>query len=57
MKINLPNEALKLSIAKKDAEQCAQEVDARLEALFAAAKGGRLEDAPPAAPPEETVPF
>lgn len=55
MKINLPDEAIRLTVAKKDAEQCAQEVDARLEALFQSAKDGRLE-APPA-PAADAVPF
>lgn len=48
IKVNLPDEALRLSVAHKDAAQCAEEVDARIAALFEAAKAGRLEDAPPA---------
>ncbi len=57
LKVNLPDEALRLSVAKLDAAACAEQVDARLEALFAAAKAGRLEEGAPPAPATDAVPF
>ncbi len=57
IKVNLPDEALRLSVAKKDAAQCADEVDARLTALFEAAKAGRLEEPAPPAGDGVPVPF
>jgi hypothetical protein len=43
LKINLPDEALRLNAAKMDAQQCHEEVDRRLTELFEKAKIGRLE--------------
>jgi phage tail protein X len=43
IKIHLPDEALRLSVAKLDLEQCRADVDQRLADLFERAKAGRLE--------------
>jgi phage tail protein X len=49
IKINLPDEALRLSVAKLDVEECAKRVDEQLEALFSKAREGRLAPSPAAA--------
>jgi hypothetical protein len=43
MKVNLPDDALRLSASKLDVEACEQEVDRRLGELFERAKLGRLD--------------
>jgi phage tail protein X len=54
--VHLPDEALRLSVAKLSVEDCAADVDRRLAELFARAKAGPLEDAPPPASGDD-VPF
>lgn len=51
MKINLPDEALKLSAASLSIEECRADVDARISALFKRAREERIEGQP------EGVPF
>jgi len=48
IKVNLPDEALKLSATSLDVEECRADVDARISALFKRARGGRVD--PDAAP-------
>jgi hypothetical protein len=55
VKINLPDEALRLSVGKLDVKACEEEVDRRLGELFEKAKTGRLEEKPP--PADDAVPF
>jgi hypothetical protein len=50
--IELPDEALQLSVAKMSIDECQADVDRRLGELFDAAKAGRLDG-----PPAEDVPF
>lgn len=52
IKIALPDEALKLSAAGEDVEECRADVDARIAALFKGAREGRAKDKP-----DDVVPF
>ncbi len=54
MKINPPDEAVRLSVGKMDVEACRDDVDRRLAELFDEAKAGRLGEADDQA---EAVPF
>ena len=53
IRINLPDEALKLDASSADVEQCRADVDARISALFERAREERI-DPPPA---DDGVPF
>ena len=44
MKINPPEESVRLAVAKMSIEECRADVDRRLAELFDQAKGGRLQD-------------
>jgi hypothetical protein len=55
MKISPPTEVLRLEASKLSVEECHDQVDQKLAALFEKAKAGRLEEAPPAA--GDVVPF
>jgi hypothetical protein len=55
MKINPPTEALRLQASKLSVEECRDQVDQQLAALFEKAKSGRLETEAPAAAGD--VPF
>jgi hypothetical protein len=57
MEINPPDELLRLETSKLTIEECHDQVDQQLAALFEKAKGGRLEQEAPAAAGAGDAPF
>lgn len=47
VKINLPDEALRLQASESDVEECRADVDRRISELYSKARAGRVETKPP----------